>query len=545
MIYSPSHKLTFVTVIVVVALLAAIGCKPSKDADENATETPGKTAPTTAAPEEARQTGGSNGESQTEANEAGDVTELVVAGDLSAFDWEGNVGQVVSITGDLVIVDSYDLARRGQVKLARERLFVPTTHVDPNDVDSNGNTFEGGNNVAKVTEVQAFNDQASVIIDDGSAKENLFPPKLFPELGKSLSTVRVGSKVHGVTGKLVKAGSRILLVPDRPLNWSPAKRPDRPDVGDADITIASFNVLNYFTTIDNGKNGARGADTKSEFQRQEAKIVSAILALDADVIGLMELENNLKAETQLVAALNAKAGKEVFSGSGLPKGFRQAPGGSNAIRVGIIYRNDRVEPLGDVAMIRSEAFVLARTPLLQQFQSKSGGSPVTVVVNHFKSKGGGNRADAANKNKGDGQGGYNATRTQQSLAICKFVESLEKDGETPRILVIGDLNAYQQEDPIDALRANKMIDLHEKVQHASSDPARDYSFIYYGQSGSLDHAFATPSLADDVTGVATWHINSDEPRFMDYNEEYNPKQLFHPDPFRSSDHDPVLIGIKK
>ena len=109
------------------------------------------------------------------------------------------------------------------------------------------------------------------------------------------------------------------------------------------------------------------------------------------------------------------------------------------------------------------------------------------------------------------------------------------------MLVIGDLNAYGQEDPIDALRARGLVDLHQA--ESTSGAEQDYSFIYYGQSGSLDHAMATPALADDVTGIATWHINADEPRFLDYNQEYNPEQLFEVNPFRSSDHDPMLIGI--
>ena len=50
-------------------------------------------------------------------------------------------------------------------------------------------------------------------------------------------------------------------------------------------------------------------------------------------------------------------------------------------------------------------------------------------------------------------------------------------------------------------------------------------------------------MAADVTGVATRHINADEPRALDYNQEYNPEPLYKPDPFRSSDHDPMLIGI--
>ena len=50
-------------------------------------------------------------------------------------------------------------------------------------------------------------------------------------------------------------------------------------------------------------------------------------------------------------------------------------------------------------------------------------------------------------------------------------------------------------------------------------------------------------MAADVTGIATWHINADELRGFDYNQEYNPEALYEASPFRSSDHDPVLIGI--
>ena len=466
----------------------------------------------------------------------------IIDGELTSVDWQSMIGQNVTIKGDLVVVDTYDLARRGQIKVARDRLFIPTETIDPNDADANATSFEGGNNVAKVVGAQKLNDKATIIIDDGSAKENIFPPKLFPKLGKSLPTVRIGSTINGVSGKLVKAGRNILLVPNRRLQWTPAKRPSRPDVGQADITVASFNVLNYFTTIDNGRNNARGADSVSELNRQQAKLVAAIIALDADAIGLMELENNLESETRLVDALNKKMGKVVFKGCGLPAGFESAPGGGDSIRVGIIYRTDRVATVGQVSMIQDEAFGLARTPIVQSFKSNDDSKkPFTLIVNHFKSKGGSNRADVANKNKGDGQGAFNATRRAQSLAICDYIERNSRSGGEPRVLVIGDLNAYGQEDPIDAMRAKGLVDLHER---SKLDGKQRYSYLYYGQSGSLDHAMATDTLARDVTGIATWHINADEPRILDYNEEHNPKSLYKADPFRSSDHDPVLIGIK-
>ena len=325
----------------------------------------------------------------------------------------------------------------------------------------------------------------------------------------------------------------------------PSERPTRPDVGKADVTVASFNVLNYFTTLNDGNNGARGANSDLELERQEAKIVAAIIGLQADVVGLMEIENNLEAEARLVFALNQKIGRPVFVGSGLPQGFQDAPGGHDAIRVGIIYRSDRVKPLSEVSMIKHDAFFKARTPIVQQFKSQKGGKPFTVVVNHFKSKGGAKNAEAADKNKGDGQGAYNATRREQALAVCNFIDILARRDSNVRVLVIGDLNAYDQEDPIDAMRASGLIDLEERLTSPTSneEPA-DYSFVYRGQSGTLDHAMATESLAKAVTGIATWHINSDEPRSMDYNTEYNPKSLFRADPFRSSDHDPVLIGIR-
>ena len=76
-------------------------------------------------------------------------------------------------------------------------------------------------------------------------------------------------------------------------------------------------------------------------------------------------------------------------------------------------------------------------------------------------------------------------------------------------------------------------------------PMKDpYTFVYYGQAGCRDHSFASPDLVKHVTVVSPWNINSAEPRFLDYNTEYNPAPLYRPDEFRCSDHDPVLIGIK-
>jgi hypothetical protein len=71
---------------------------------------------------------------------------------------------------------------------------------------------------------------------------------------------------------------------------------------------------------------------------------------------------------------------------------------------------------------------------------------------------------------------------------------------------------------------------------------RAYSYVFAGQAGYLDHALANETLVDRVTGAAIWHINTDEPAALDYND-YNQPSLYNPDLYRASDHDPVLIGL--
>ena len=517
---------------VALAALATIppGCAPPAEQLEQPAGTAASSPPAQSRPQSASNRGQSA---------------VVIDGDLSMVDWRSYVGDRVSIPGELVVVDTHNLLRWGEVKVARDRLFIPTDHIDPNDADPSQNASTGGSNVAAVTAAQRRNDNAAIVLDDGFTDQNIFPPRLFPELGGGLETVRIGSVVDGVSGDVQTRGKTVVLVPDAPLAWTPAERPARPALGEPALSVACFNVLNFFTTIDDGSNDARGADSEAEFARQQDKLVAAILAMQADVVGLMELENNKDAEQRLVAALNTKLGQNLFTACGLPAGFRSAPGGRDAIRVGIIYRSDRVSPAADVGMIVDDAFGQARAPLVQSFTMASSSRPFTVIVNHFKSKGGSDEADEANTDRRDGQGAYNAVRRSQALAICSFLDELQQNQPDARVLVIGDFNAYAQEDPLDALRAAGLVDLQERFGRSGGGGRNTYSYVYYGQSGSLDHAFGTESMAADITGIATWHINADEPRALDYNQEYNPEPLYESSPFRSSDHDPVLIGIAK
>lgn len=475
---------------------------------------------------------------------------MLIDGPLEEVDWSSLVGREVMLR-DLVIVDTYALLRRGQMTLARDRLHIPTSIVDPNDADPSGTTFVGGPNVAPVIAMDKRNKNAVIVIDDRTDQQDIFPPTLLPSLGSDLPTVRLGGRIPMLVGTVSLDRGKPILIVDEPLRLLPAPRPQRPDLGNPDLTIASFNVLNFFNTIDDGNNGARGADSQEELARQRDKIVAAIVALDADVVGLMELQNDAESERDLVRSLNDALKYDLYEACGVPSNLNSYPGGGDSIRVGMIYRKDRVEPVGDPRWIRDDAFSRARTPLAQTF-SPIGSSanernigenprPVTVIVNHFKSKGGGADADKENQDKGDGQAAYNSTRRSQALAVAAFIET--EFSEDDRVLVIGDLNAYSQEDPIDALRSKGLVDVCE-LENAGVGSSPPYSYVYYGQCGSLDHALATPALASSITTAAAWHINSDEPVGLDYNQEFNPPVLYQPDLWRSSDHDPVLIGIK-
>ena len=284
----------------------------------------------------------------------------------------------------------------------------------------------------------------------------------------------------------------------------------------------------------------RGADSAEEFQRQKAKIVAAIKALNADVVGLMEIENNGNAAVQdLVAGLNAATAAGTYASVALPVGGT----GTDAIRVAMIYQPAKLSPQG--APVSDNNSVHHRPPLAQSFTTANG-EAFTVVVNHFKSKGScPTGADNPNADRGDGQGCWNALRVEQAQALRSHLETLAKQSGNDRIIVIGDLNAYGKEDPILDFTGNGYVDQIARFNDAA------YSYVFDGESGYLDHALASSSLSARVTGAKHWRINADEPSVIDYNLEYKQPacatcgpDYYASNPYRSSDHDPVLIGLE-
>jgi len=464
--------------------------------------------------------------------------------DVVIADLESVEGMLVSLSEPAYISDVYGLERYGELSLSIGGRLMQFTNRFAPDVAG----------YAAYVERRAGR---QIILDDGQAVQNpSFLRYLKPvTTGVADYTVRAGDAVIVATGNIrFSRGSggsgkeSYRLVPTTDPVFAPRNIADTSaPVPGGRIAVASFNVLNYFTTIDDGEEicgpagdaGCRGADSAAEFERQRAKTVNALLRLDADVVGLMELENNGDIALQSIAdAMNAQAGDE--SWSTIDTGII----GADTIAVGLIYRNSVVQPAGDFALMTSEIDkrfddTKNRPTLVQTFDAEPGGGRFTVAVNHLKSKGS-PCDDSGDVNRADGQGNCNLTRTRAAAALVDWLDTDPTGSGDADILVIGDLNAYLREDPVAVFEEAGYVNLLDSRVGADA-----YSFVFDAQSGALDHALASPSLAERVAGVAEWHINADEPPLFDYNLDFGrDANVFDANsPRRSSDHDPVIVGI--
>jgi uncharacterized protein len=447
-----------------------------------------------------------------------------VNGDLERYE-----GTLVTIPQTVTAQQNFFQGRFGQVTLASGgRLDNPT---DQYPADS-------PERIALSDE----NQRRLIVLDDSNSNQN---PNPIPYIGED-DTLRAGDTTLGITGLLdegaINSNTAIRdyrIQPTAPVTFERVNdRTAAPEEVDGWLQVASFNVLNYFNGdgLGGGFPTERGANTPLEFGRQRTKIINAIIALDADIVGLMEIENDGSGPTSAIAdlvdGLNDATAPGTYALIADPATGVAKP--TEPIKTALIYRPAAVTPIGASRSDTDESF--ERYPVAQTFSLNANGEVVTVLVNHFKSKGC-EDATGPDLDQGDGQGCYNATRVAEAEALLGFIDDLQTETGDEDVLVIGDLNAYGQEDPILALLEGGLTDL--MVAHEDNP----YSYVFDGQSGVLDHGLATESLVDEVTGADHWHINADEPSVIDYNTEFKPQDLYEPHVYRASDHDPVLLGI--
>ncbi|MFC5512265.1 ExeM/NucH family extracellular endonuclease [Massilia jejuensis] len=454
--------------------------------------------------------------------------------DLARFE-----GMLVRFATPLTVNGNTHLGARGELTLAAGRRERPTNRHVPGSAEARALAADNAANI--------------VVLDDGIFTAPATIPYLFAD-----GTVRAGDTVSDLTGVLDfgatgGGGTAFKLQPTVRPSFSRANaRMARPVLAAGNVRVASANVLNFFTTFTNGgdawgrtgqgctvgsttrASNCRGADDIGEFVRQRDKIVSALSAVDADVVGLMEIQNNGDiAVTYLVDQLNAALGAGTYAV--VPK---PAATGTDAIRVAMIYKPKSVSLVG--AALSDGNGVHNRAPIAQTFKAANGGK-FSLVVNHLKSKGGCGGASGGNADSGDGQGCWNATRVDQAARLRDvFLPQVAAAANDADVLVVGDMNAYGMEDPIRLLNAAGYVNEIERFVRPRGIP---YSYVYGGESGYLDHALASGSLSPQVAGVIEWHHNADEPEALDYNLESGGQDPYQAGPYRASDHDPVVISL--
>jgi predicted extracellular nuclease len=454
----------------------------------------------------------------------------------SLNDFEAMEGMSIAIAQILTVNETYQLGRYGQLLLANGRLQQPTNVVAPG---------------AAANALQAQNNLNKLLMDDASNLQNP-DPVTFPAPGLSATnTLRSGDTVADLRGVLTYDFGVYRILPTTTPNFVPSNpRPAAPVIdAAANLKIASFNVLNFFNGdgVGGGFPTARGADTPTEFSRQKTKIVNALAGLNADVIGVIEIENDgydtYSAIAELTAALNTATGSSAWKF--INPGLSQI--GTDAIAVGFLYRSDRATAIGESAILDSSVEPLFidtknRPALAQSFRANSNRAIVTVAVNHLKSKGS-DCNDVGDADTGDGQGNCNITRTQAAQALVSWLNTNPTGVNDKDYLIIGDLNAYAKEDPITTIINAGYTDLINKFGGISA-----YSYVFDGQAGYLDHGLATNSLTSQVLHAADWHINADEPISLDYNTEFKSAaqiiNFYNADAYRSSDHDPLVVSLK-
>ncbi|MET0480586.1 MAG: ExeM/NucH family extracellular endonuclease, partial [Mycetocola sp.] len=348
----------------------------------------------------------------------------------------------------------------------------------------------------------------------------------------------------------------------QPVTFGNTRTPAPENVG-GDISLATFNVLNYFATTGADRSGCtyytdragnpitvnnsdaagcgvRGAANAENLARQQAKIVTAINALDADIVSLEEIENSAAVGKDrdfalgvLVDALNADAGSDVWSFVPSPEAV---PADEDVIRTAFIFKAEAIDTVGESRiLLDSPAFTNAREPNAQAFKPAGSADAETflVIANHFKSKSDGGATD---DNVDSGEGAYSGDRTRQATALVAFADELKTELGTERVFLTGDFNSYAKESPIAVL---------ENAGYVSQGARTGEHTYQFGKAvGSLDYVFASEEADASVTGADIWNINSVESIALEYSRyNYNATNFYAEDVYRSSDHDPMIIGI--
>lgn len=398
------------------------------------------------------------------------------------------IGDTLRLMNDWYITSNYNTYR-----ISPRRIYSPTNQATP--LSSDYNT------------IVSLNNQGSVQVSGVSGYH------------------RTGERLHNALVKVNSSNSMTLISGE----WQGNSRSDilQGNMLDAldrrgthTLLVCATNLEYYLAT--NFGTGF-GPENAEEHQAQRQKVSSALAKIRADIYCVLEVERGQKAMAELASDLSEKTGRN----------YRYINDGSHSygsyIKTGYIYCSDVVD---SVAPLRQNQAGVDYRKYMQCFREKSSGERFILSTNHFKAKSGQGSGD--NADKGDGQGSFNGDRVREAESVLNEYDYYQTLTNEEDILIMGDLNAYAKEDPIQVFLQAGFTDLH-RYFHADSS----YSYTYRSEAGYLDHAICNSSLLPQVTGMLAYHINSDERDCYTYDGGCNDGSIF-----RYSDHDPVLVGLR-
>jgi predicted extracellular nuclease len=418
---------------------------------------------------------------------------------LNSAEREALEGMRLTFDQELTVTDVYNMFR-GELTLSSSGvLWVPT------EIRKPGSAAVG-------LERENRNHSLVAILDDS-----------FSGPLSAGSTFDITAGLMGHDGRKQQLFLDSARITDTPVPESPKP------AADGAVRVVSSNLLNFFNGDGKGSGfpTERGAESLQEFKAQAERIRAVMTMMQPDLLAVQELENDgfgpHSAAHSLLAVLN-DTGNQVWAFIEPETGRI----GGDVITVGLFYRQQALESIGPARVLDGPEFRrLSRQPLAQLFRERRTGETFLVAVNHLKSKG---RCPdkGENSDQEDGQDCWNSARVSAVKALAPWLEELAAEMRTDNIIVLGDMNAWRNEDPIRQFREFGYGDL---VEQLSGLP--QYSFLYWGQIGTLDYAFASPALAEHANRAEIWHINANWPQKMEQPQPW----------LRASDHDPVIVDL--
>jgi predicted extracellular nuclease/methionine-rich copper-binding protein CopC len=436
--------------------------------------------------------------------------------------WEAVEGMLVTFPQKLTVINNDRWGSEGIVDLASERLYYPTMITEPGP---------------QALEISGQNQKRHVSLDDGS--KLLYPLPYPPYLGPG-NTLRLGDTTDAVTGVVSASEDGYRIQPAVPVSFNRDNpRPELIQTLPGRLRVAHLNAGGFFNgdELGDGFTPGHGAQSAVEFERQRAKLVNAILALDAAVIGLTGVENDGYGQDStiqdLITALNEAGQADTFQALEI-SGEQQEGFPDTSV---LIYRQDLVSPSGDPIILAQYPFdTQSRRPVGQQFMNIASGQEIIVILTQFPERGNCPNEGDPNADQGDGQACWNELRAEAAGNLAQWVFQLQGDSGV-ELLLIGDLNSYALEEPLSILALAGL----ENVEQQEGEEV-PYSVVTNAEAGTLNYGFVTSGLQAKLALVQRWHINADEAPALDFHI-INQPLLYATDPYRSAAQDPLIIDL--